>query len=128
MKRLLWRSVAQFGLLSMAALICLLHGAAQQTLGSVNGTVVDSSGAAVPSATVTVSNASINFSATTKTKETGFFQIFNLPVGTYVVKVGHAGFATTEIKGIQIHEASARTVNPTLKLGQVDRKSTRLNS
>jgi hypothetical protein len=119
MKRLLWRSVAQFGLLSMAVLICLLHGAAQQTLGSVNGTVVDSSGAAVPGATVTVSNASINFSATTKTQETGFFQIFNLPVGTYVVKVGHAGFATTEIKGIQIQEASARTVNPTLKLGQV---------
>src|ERR1017187_285298 len=119
MKRLLWRSVAQFGLLSMAALICLLHGAAQQTLGSVNGTVVDSSGAAAPCGPVTVSNASINFSATTKTQETGFFQIFNLPVGTYVVKVGHAGFATTEIKGIQIQEASARTVNPTLKLGQV---------
>src|ERR1039458_9305710 len=105
MNRPFWRSVARCRVLVFAVLICSLNGVTQQTLGSVNGTVVDSSGAAVPSATVTVSNASINFSATTKTQETGFFQIFNLPVGTYVVKVGHAGFATTEIKGIQIQEA-----------------------
>jgi len=119
MKRLSWRSVAQFGLLSMAVLICSINSTAQQTLGSVNGTVVDSSGAAVPNATVTVSNAAINFSASTVTQGTGFYQIFNLPVGTYAVKVGHTGFQTTEIKGIQVQEASARTVNATLQVGQV---------
>ena len=56
---------------------------AQQTLGSLNGTVVDSSGAAVPGATVTVTDAAINYSTTTTTQGTGFFQIFNLPIGTY---------------------------------------------
>ena len=119
MKQLSWRSVAQLGLLVLAVLTCSLHGAAQQTLGSINGTVMDPSGAAVPGATVTVLDTAINYSASTTTQGTGFFQIFNLPVGTYTVRVGHAGFETTEIKGIQVQEASARTVNATLKVGQV---------
>ena len=105
MKQLSWRSVAQLGLLVLAVLTCSLHGAAQQTLGSINGTVMDPSGAAVPGATVTVLDTAINYSASTTTQGTGFFQIFNLPVGTYTVRVGHAGFETTEIKGIQVQEA-----------------------
>ena len=54
MNRPFWRSVAQYGVVCLAVLICSLPGLAQQTLGSLNGTVVDTSGAAVPGATVTV--------------------------------------------------------------------------
>jgi hypothetical protein len=91
----------------------------QQTLGSLNGTVVDSSGAAVPGASVTVTNTAINFTATTTTQGTGFYQVFNLPIGNYVVKVGHEGFETTQLKGIPVQEARATTVNATLKVGSV---------
>ena len=87
MNRPFWRSVAQYGLLCLAVLICSLHGSGQQTLGSLNGTVVDSSGAAVPGATVTVTDSAINYSTTTTTQGTGFYQVFNLPIGTYTVKV-----------------------------------------
>jgi hypothetical protein len=97
---------------------------AQQTLGSLNGTVVDSSGAAVPGATVTATNHAINFSTTTTTHDTGFFQIFNLPIGTYSVKITHQGFDTTNLTSVPIQEARATTANATLKIGQVSESVT----
>jgi len=119
MNQLLWKAISCCVVSALVLTYSAQHVAAQQTLGSINGTVVDPSGAAVPSAKVTVTDAAINFSASTLTQGTGFFQIFNLPVGNYVVTIGHAGFETTEIKGIGVQEASARTVNATLQLGQV---------
>jgi hypothetical protein len=91
---------------------------AQQTLGSLNGTVVDPSGAAVVAATVTATNASINVTRTTTTQGNGFYQIFNLPIGSYVVTVKHEGFESTETNGITVQEARTTTVNATLKLGK----------
>jgi hypothetical protein len=116
MKQDLWRSVAWCGLVLSAALICCLPGLAQQTLGSLNGTVVDPTGAAIPGATVTVTNEAINVTQATTTQKTGFYQIFNLPIGAYTVKVAHEGFATTELSGITVQEARATTVNATLNV------------
>jgi hypothetical protein len=112
-----WRNVARFGLIVVAVLVCALPGVGQQTLGSLNGTVVDPSGAAVAGATVTATNAAINVTATTTTQSTGFFQIFNLPIGTYVVKVSSGGFQVTELAAIPVQEARATTVKVTLKVG-----------
>jgi Carboxypeptidase regulatory-like domain len=118
MNRPFSRSVAQSGVLSLAVLICCLPGSAQQTLGSINGTVVDSSGAAVQGATVSVTKGATNFTSSTTTQTTGFFQVFNLPIGTYSVKVVQTGFETTSLNGIPVQEARATTVNATLKVGQ----------
>jgi hypothetical protein len=103
----------------LALIFSSLHGSTQQTLGSVNGTVVDSSGAAIAGANVTIYNAAINFTATTTTQNSGFYQAFNLPIGTYSVRVSHQGFETTQLKGIPVQEARATTVNATLKVGAV---------
>ncbi len=111
-------SVARYGLLVLAVFFCSLQGLSQQTLGSLNGTVVDPSGAAVVGATVTATNAAINVSATTTTSGTGYFQIFNLPIGTYVVKVSREGFELNELDKIPVQEARATTVNTTLKVGK----------
>ena len=112
------RSVARCGLLVLAVLFCTLPGLAQQTLGSLNGTVVDPSGAAVVGATVTATNAAINVTSTATTSGTGYFQIFNLPIGTYIVKVSREGFEVTELTAIPVQEARATTVNATLKVGK----------
>jgi hypothetical protein len=112
------RSVARCGLFCWAVLFCSIPTLAQQTLGSLNGTVVDPSGAAVVAATVTASNDSINVTRSTTTGGNGFYQIFNLPIGSYVVTVTHEGFEATETKGITVQEARATTVNATLKLGK----------
>ena len=92
---------------------------AQQTLGSLNGTVVDTSGAAVAEAKVTVFNSQTGLQRTAITQQTGFFQIFNLPIGTYDVKVSHEGFDTTDLPGINIQEATATTLPVTLNVGHV---------
>ena len=119
MNRRFWRSVAHYGLACLTVLSCSMHGFGQQTLGSLNGTIADSTGAAVPGAIVAVTNTAINYSTTTTTQGTGFYQVFNLPVGTYSVKISHQGFETTQYKGIPVQEARATTINATLKVGQV---------
>jgi hypothetical protein len=93
--------------------------AAQQTLGSLNGTVLDASGAAIPGSTITATDAAIGITRTTKSQGTGFFQIFNLPVGTYDVQATHDGFDTTKLAGIGVQEAQAKTLSLTLRVGQI---------
>jgi hypothetical protein len=110
-------------LLSLLLFCCLLTSGltarAQQTLGSLNGTVLDGSGAAVPGSTVTATDSAIGVTRTTKAQSSGFFQIFNLPVGTYSVKATHEGFETTELMGVEVQEAGAKTLNLSLKVGNV---------
>ena len=113
-----WRSVATWSLAIGAAFACLLPLSAQQTLGSINGTVLDPTGAAIPGATVTATSSAIGVTRTTTTQGSGFYQFFNLPVGTYKVKVGHEGFDTTTIDGVQVLEAQAKTVNAKLQVGR----------
>ena len=77
----------------LLAVCCLIavRSDAQQTLGSVSGSVVDPSGASIPGATVTVSDAEIGVTRATQTHSDGFFQIFNLPVGSYRVQASNSG-------------------------------------
>jgi hypothetical protein len=101
--------------------LCLVgvSAKAQQTLGSLNGTILDPAGATVAGAMVTATDADINVTRTVKTQSNGFFQIFNLPVGTYTLKAEHDGFDTTNEAGISVQEAHTSTVNISLKVGQV---------
>ncbi|MGD0733553.1 MAG: carboxypeptidase regulatory-like domain-containing protein [Terracidiphilus sp.] len=118
MNKPFWRSVARFSLCLLALSLCTLPGRAQQTLGSLNGTVVDPSGAQVVGATVSATDVAIGVSRSTTTGSTGFYQIFNLPIGTYTVRVTHEGFEATELRGIGVQEAHAATVNVSLTLGK----------
>src|ERR1700678_420997 len=114
-----WRRIVVGVTAFIVLLACTAPAPAQQTLGSINGTVLDPSGAAIPDATVTVTNIEIDLTRATKSQSSGFFQIFNLPIGNYKVKITHDGFETTDLSGITVQEARATTLNGTLKLGQV---------
>jgi len=91
---------------------------AQQTLGSINGTVLDPSGAAVPASKVTITDAEIGVTRTVTAQANGYFQVFNLPVGTYKVQAVHDGFDTTDVAGVVVQEAHATTLSISLKVGQ----------
>jgi hypothetical protein len=112
------RLIAFSGLLLLFVLFCSPRATAQQTLGSINGTVLDPSGAAIPGAKVTVADPSIGVVRNTTSQSNGVFQIFNLPIGTYSVKAAQNGFETTEVKGIAVREAQASTISVALKVGQ----------
>ena len=118
-KSSVWRSVARLTLALLVVSLGTLSSRAQQTLGSINGTVFDSSGAAVPGAQVTVTDESINVVRTAASQSDGFFQIFNLPIGVYKVKATHDGFDTTQLTGVAVQEARATTLQISLKIGQV---------
>jgi hypothetical protein len=117
MSRFFRRRFASFCLVVLVTLFCLVPANAQQTLGSINGTVTDSAGAVIPGSIVTVTNPSIHIIRTATTQSNGYFQIFNLPIGTYKVQTTHDGFDTTQITGITVQEARATTVNVKLNIG-----------
>ena len=113
------KRVAVGCMLAFAAfLYCALPAFAQQTLGSINGTVLDPSGASVADATITVTDSQIDVTRTAKSANNGFFQIFNLPIGTYQVSVSREGFEVTNQEGVLVQEARAATVNVSLQVGK----------
>jgi hypothetical protein len=118
MKRSFVRRLALLGIALLTVFVVSQQVSAQQTLGTINGTVLDPSGAAIPGAKITVTAADIGVTRSTTSQGTGFFQIFNLPIGTYAVKVEHDGFETTTVAGVHVQEAQASTVAISLKLGQ----------
>lgn len=66
-------------------LILSLPSSSQQTLGAVNGTVTDASGALVQGAKVTARNNGTNLELTATTRNDGSFEFVDLPLGTYSV-------------------------------------------
>src|SRR5947209_10872198 len=70
--------------------------------GSLEGTVVDSSGAAVTNATITAINKDNGLVSTTSTTGEGLFTFPVLPVGTYDLTVESSGFGTASRKNIPV--------------------------
>ena len=92
---------------------------AQQTLGSINGTVLDSSGAVVQGATVRVHNLATGLEQTATTKTDGSFNVVDLPIGTYSVAFSKQGFETEVHSQILVQSNRATTVNGSLQPGAV---------
>ncbi|HYA16344.1 MAG TPA: carboxypeptidase-like regulatory domain-containing protein, partial [Bryobacteraceae bacterium] len=71
-----------------------------QSTGAIQGTVTDSSGAAVPNAAVSVKDPAHGVDRSTVTDSAGIYYVPSLPVGTYSVGVTANGLAPTEAKGL----------------------------
>ena len=95
------RSVAR--LLTVVILLAswVVTGRAQ-TQGGITGTVTDSSGAAIPGATVTVTNTATSGTRNTTTNAEGLYTFPALPPGTYELKVELQGFKTAEIPSFKV--------------------------
>ena len=97
---------------------------AQQTLGTINGTVTDISGAAMADATVTVTSEQTGLTRSTTSQKNGYWEILNLPVGTYKVTVTATNFQTMNYPAIQVQEMQAKTLNAAMKPGRVSESVT----
>jgi hypothetical protein len=104
-------------------LLCLIsfgpRSQAQQTFGSINGTVADSSGAVVQNATVKIHNLATGLEQTATTKVDGSFNIPDLPIGVYSVTFSRDGFKTEVHSQILVQSNRATTVNSTLQPGEL---------
>ena len=74
-------------------LALVLHANAQSNSASLSGTVLDSSGAVVPNATVEIHNPVSHFDQSETTDGTGRFSFGNVPFNPYHLSVAAKGFA-----------------------------------
>lgn len=91
----------------------------QNATGRVVGTVTDPQGARLPGAQVTVTNTGTNVVSHTVTNAEGFYQVLQLPVGTYTVTAEHEGFAKVVTAPAQLDINQALRVDVRLNLGSV---------
>jgi hypothetical protein len=104
----------------VVSLNCLLPQAvAQQLLGSVEGTVTDSSGATLSKVQVRARNVGTNVEQTTVSDTNGSFRLFNLPIGTYNVTFSRDGFKTAIHNGVVVLANRTTTESASLQVGTV---------
>ena len=70
---------------------------AQQATAKIVGTITDPSGAVVPDVKVTVANTATNVVSETASGKDGFYQVLDLPIGTYRISARHQSFRTLEM-------------------------------
>ncbi|QNI35331.1 TonB-dependent receptor [Edaphobacter albus] len=90
---------------------------AQSTTASMLGVVHDSSGAVIPGAEVTVTNAGTSFTRTIPTDNEGGYLFTNLPIGAYELRATMNGFQTFVQTGITLVVNQNARVDITLSLG-----------
>jgi hypothetical protein len=73
-----------------------------QGVGSISGSIADSTGAAVPGAQVMVTNQGTNIERQALADSSGYFAVNLLPIGTYSVRVTHEGFDPAIFKDITL--------------------------
>jgi hypothetical protein len=90
-----------------ACLVATRGARAQSTTdGAIGGPVVDSSGAAVVSAKVSVKSNGTNVEQTTTTDETGYYRVAKLQPGSYTVSVEVSGFALFKAEQVIVQVGS----------------------
>src|SRR5712691_62401 len=87
--------------------------------GSIQGTVLDTSNAAVPGATVTATNVSTGIDTIRQTTDAGVYALTPLPPGQYRVTVSLDGFQTFVREGIIVDGLSVFGLNVTLQVGGI---------
>jgi hypothetical protein len=107
-------------LLAFLVLICAPAATAQTFRGSIQGTITDSSGAAIPGAQVTVSSPSTGLSRTVAANDRGEYVASELPLGTYSITVEKAGFRTTTLTQIPVRVGSPTRADAKLAAGSVE--------
>jgi hypothetical protein len=89
---------------------------AQSDSASVTGTVTDTTGAAVPGATITLTNIDTNAVSKGTSNGSGDFRLNALPIGNYRAKVEMKGFAGQE-QNVKLDVGSVQTLRFALSVG-----------
>src|SRR6266542_2384935 len=111
----------RLALLGLAILACLLPTplGAQAVSGTILGLVKDSSGAAVPGATVTFVQTETGRTRTVLTDAKGEYTAPSLPTGTYTVSAEISGFKKVSLSNVRLGVDQKVRMDMTLELGQM---------
>ena len=113
------KHVFRSGFLLLGVWLSLPILSSAQEDASIQGTVSDSSGAAIPGVGIQVKNLETGALRNLLTDEAGRFDAASLPVGRYVVRAEKSGFRGVEKNGISLVLGQRETVDVVLQVGDV---------
>jgi hypothetical protein len=108
--------LCSFLLIGLVALLCPTKLLAQG-YGSIVGSITDASGAAIPTATVTVTQDSTGRVTTVQTSGQGAYVFPSLVPAEYTISVTSAGFQTSQKHGVVLQADQSLTLNVQLAVG-----------
>ena len=108
-----------FSVLVLTVLVLAPCATRAQIAGTANiqGTVTDSTGAVVASASVVLTDESTQVKRSTVSDSSGVYLFPDVPISTYDLRVAATGFKTYEQKGIVLEVGSSISINATLSVG-----------
>src|SRR5262249_51939949 len=108
----------------MLAITVTAFSQAQITTGTIQGTVVDLNGAALPGATVEIKNLDTNLSRTLTTDDGGRFVALAMPAGPYSITVSKQGFTTAVAERLELTVGQALNLPVSMKVSGVEERVT----
>src|SRR5712692_7975208 len=99
------------------SLVLVGTAVAQSDRGTLAGTILDSSGAVVSQAAITVTGVDTGTVYDAVSRSSGAYRIPDIRVGTYNVKVAATGFKTAERTGIVIQVNTVSSLDITMQIG-----------
>ena len=109
-----------FFLAGLLIAICGINARAQYEDGSLIGSIHDTTGAAIPNATVTVTNVNTGNVISVTSNGSGDYEVPSLRVGVYNIEAVAPGFASAEAKNITVTVAGRQRIDLALKIGNAD--------
>src|SRR5215469_16278944 len=107
-------------LAALAATLFLFSlSAFPQTLGEITGRVTDTTAAAIPNATITLTSVATNSVRTTVSTDSGDYTFPSVPPGFYNVKAEHQGFKTATNNNLELQVQQTVRLDFTLQVGQI---------
>ena len=108
--------------LSLFVLIaCTAHAQVAGT-GSIQGNIVDATGAVIANAQVTLTNESTRVALSSKTDGSGGYVFPNISIGTYTLGVAETGFETYSQTGIVLEVGSSISLDVKMTVGSATEK------
>jgi hypothetical protein len=98
--------------------------AAQETGGSIAGTISDTQNAALPGVSVSLHNEGTNAQLNTVTNTDGAYVLPFVPIGHYTLTVTLAGFSTTKREGIEVRVGDRLRLDLSMQVGTVTEEVT----
>jgi hypothetical protein len=103
--------------LAFAILLLTASAFAQDARGTITGRATDTTGAALPNASVQVTNVATGVSVNVRTNEAGNFVVPYLTPGIYTLTVEQTGFRKFVQEQLQVRTNETVEVNPQLQVG-----------
>src|SRR5436853_5585869 len=88
-----------------------------QSTGTIQGTITDESGAALPNAQVTVHSLETGVERTTQTDSLGSYQVAALPVGVYRIEVHAQGVQPAMVSDLTLEVSRTVVQSVQMKVG-----------